>query len=85
MNNNKSVFTALATHFKLLAKSCLTFEEEMVKMSYVSYSSAVDNIIYVMVCIRPDLSYAVSVLSRYMHNPRTTRKRGISRPYFAFI
>ena len=25
---------------------------------------------YAMVCTRPDLSHAVSVVSKYMHNPR---------------
>jgi len=38
-------------------------------MSHVPYSSAVGSLMYAMVCTRPDLSHAVSVVSRYMHNP----------------
>ena len=38
-------------------------------MSNVPYSSVVGSLMYAMVCTRPDLSHAVSVVSRYMHNP----------------
>ena len=38
-------------------------------MSKVSYSSAVGSLMYAMVCSRPDLSYAMSLVSRYMSNP----------------
>ncbi|XP_062104449.1 secreted RxLR effector protein 161-like [Humulus lupulus] len=38
-------------------------------MSKVSYSNAVDSIMYLMVCTRPNLAYAISVLSKYMSNP----------------
>ena len=41
----------------------------LVYMSRVSYSSVVDSLIYAMVCSRPDLSYAMSLVSRYMANP----------------
>ena len=38
-------------------------------MSHVPYSSAVGSLMYTMVCSRPDLSYVVSAVSRYMVNP----------------
>ncbi|GKA43986.1 retrotransposon protein, putative, ty1-copia subclass [Tanacetum coccineum] len=38
-------------------------------MSKVPYSSAVGSLMYAMVCSRPDLSYALSVVSRYMADP----------------
>nr|GEX33554.1 retrovirus-related Pol polyprotein from transposon TNT 1-94 [Tanacetum cinerariifolium] len=44
-------------------------EDDKEDMSRVPYSSAVGSLMYVMVCIRPDLAHAVSVVSRYMHNP----------------
>ena len=40
----------------------------MVKISHVPYSGAVSSFMYAMVCTRPDLSYAVSMVSCYMHN-----------------
>ena len=38
-------------------------------MSKVSYSSAVGSLMYAIVCTRPDLSYTMSLVSRYMSNP----------------
>ncbi|XP_062103976.1 secreted RxLR effector protein 161-like [Humulus lupulus] len=39
-------------------------------MDKVPYSNVVGSIMYLMVCTRPDLAYAISVLSKYMANPR---------------
>jgi hypothetical protein len=41
-------------------------------MSKVPYSSVVGSLMYVMVCSRPDLSYAMSLVTRYMANPGRT-------------
>lgn len=38
-------------------------------MSSVPYSSKVSSIMYAMVCTRPDIAHALSVVSRYMSNP----------------
>ena len=38
-------------------------------MSKVPYSNAVGSLMYAMVCTRPDISHAVGIVSRYMHNP----------------
>jgi hypothetical protein len=35
----------------------------------VPYSLAVGNLMYAMVCTRPDIAHAVGVVSRYMNNP----------------
>ena len=38
-------------------------------MSKVPYASAVRSLIYAIVCTRPDIAYAVGVVSRYMADP----------------
>ena len=38
-------------------------------MLQVPYSNAVGSLMYAMVCTRPDISHAVGIVSRYMHNP----------------
>ena len=38
-------------------------------MSKVPYASAIGSIMYAMICTRPDVSYALSVASRYQNNP----------------
>jgi len=37
-------------------------------MTHVPYANAVGSLVYAMVCIRPDLSQVVSIVSRYMHD-----------------
>jgi len=69
MSDCKSVSTPLVAHFKLSFDSCPKIEEEIEKMSDVLYSSAVGSLMYAVVCIRPDLSFVVSAMSFFMHNP----------------
>ncbi|KAG8480151.1 hypothetical protein CXB51_024883 [Gossypium anomalum] len=45
-------------------------EEEREYMAKVPYANAVGSLMYAMVCMRPDISQAVGVVSRYMHDPR---------------
>ena len=65
----KPVPTPFASHFKLSSSQCPTNEEDKDYMSRVPYSSAVRNLMYAMICTRPDLAHAISVVSRFMHNP----------------
>lgn len=62
--------TPLAPHFKLSGKQSPTTAEEKAHMERVPYASAVGSLMYAMVCTRPDISQAVSVVSRFMANPR---------------
>ena len=39
-------------------------------MSKVPYASAIGNLMYAMMCIRPDIAHAVGVVSRFMSRPR---------------
>jgi len=65
----KSVSTPLAPYFKLKATMSLITVEERKYMTRVPYASAVGSLMYAMVCTRSDLSQAVSIISRYMHDP----------------
>ena len=65
----KLVSTPLGPHFKLSTSQCPKTEEEQEYMSKVPYSNVVGSLMYVMVCTRPDISHAVGIVSRYMHNP----------------
>ncbi|KAH9718108.1 hypothetical protein KPL71_022089 [Citrus sinensis] len=68
-DKTKSVCTPLASHFKLSSSSCPRSQEERDYMARVPYASAVGSLMYVMVCTRPNISQAVNIVSRYMHNP----------------
>ena len=47
-----------------------TTVEEREYMTRVPYASAIGSLMYVIVCKRSDLSQVVSMISRYMHDPR---------------
>lgn len=72
MQNAKSVVTPLAPHFRLSGKQSPTTAEQKAHMDRVPYASAVGSLMYAMVCTRPDISQAVSVVSRFMANPGKT-------------
>jgi hypothetical protein len=38
---------------------------ELETMKKISYASAIGSIMYVMICTHPDVSYALSVISRH--------------------
>ena len=65
----KSVSTPFAPHFKLSDAMSPNNEADREYMSRVPYANAIGSLMYAMVCTRPDISYAVGVVSRYMHNP----------------
>nr|KYP64459.1 Retrovirus-related Pol polyprotein from transposon TNT 1-94 [Cajanus cajan] len=69
MENCKPVSTPLATHFKLDVRTLPSTDEEKEYMNTFPYSSVVGSLMYAMVCTRPDLAHAVSVVSRFMSNP----------------
>ena len=69
LGNCKPVSTSFASHFKLSSSQCPINEDDKDYMSRVPYASAVGNLMYAMICTRPDLAYAVSMVSRFMHNP----------------
>jgi len=69
MVNAKPVSTPLAAHFNLSAKQSPSTDDEVQEMKKIPYASAVGCLMYAMVCTRPDLAQAMSVVSKYMSNP----------------
>ena len=58
----------LAAHFKLSSALSPQSEVDVDYISRVPYSSAVGSLMYDMICSRPNLSYAIGDVSRYMAN-----------------
>ena len=69
MLDARPVKTPLAAHFRLSTDLSPQTDEDKKYMSHVPYASAVGSIMYAMVCTRPDISHAVSVVSRYIDRP----------------
>ncbi|KAH9754460.1 hypothetical protein KPL71_015451 [Citrus sinensis] len=77
MNESKPVQTPLASHFKLSAAMCPQTAAKQQEMSKVPYSNAVGSLMYAMVLTRPDISHALSVVSRFMSNQGTDHWRAV--------
>ena len=58
------------SHGVYLSKGqCPTTSDERGRMSKIPYASAIGSIMYSMTCTRPDVSYALSMVSRYQSDP----------------
>lgn len=69
MLDAKPVSVPLASHFKLSSLDFPKSKEDKEFMASIPYANAVGSIMYAMVCTRPDIAQALSVVSRYMENP----------------
>nr|GEW46299.1 zinc finger, CCHC-type [Tanacetum cinerariifolium] len=64
IDNGKLVQMPLGGHFKLLLKDCPVRDCDVERISKVPYANAVGSLMYLMLCTRPDIAYAV----RYLEN-----------------
>eukprot|EP00253_Pinus_taeda_P017946 PITA_17946 len=67
--DNKPVKVPIPLGVRLSAKHCPMTEEEEEDMSHVPYASAINSLMYAMVCTRPYITHVVGVLSRFMSKP----------------
>ncbi|CAN1262899.1 Retrovirus-related Pol polyprotein from transposon TNT 1-94 [Linum perenne] len=69
MKNSKTSSIPLGAHLELSKDQSPASQEDRAKMADVPYDVAVGSVMYAMLCTRPDLAFAISVLSRFMSNP----------------
>ncbi|KAH9769407.1 Integrase catalytic domain-containing protein [Citrus sinensis] len=77
MLNCKPVSTPMAAHFKLSSQQCPSIESKQTEMLKTPYASSVGYLMYAMVLTRLDLSYAVSLVGRFMSNPGKEHWRAV--------
>nr|GEW96765.1 retrovirus-related Pol polyprotein from transposon TNT 1-94 [Tanacetum cinerariifolium] len=68
LDNKKLVQMPLGGHFKLLLKDYSVRDYDVKRKSKVPYANAVGSLMYLMVCTRPDIAYAASVVCKYLAN-----------------
>ncbi|GJZ43421.1 hypothetical protein Tco_0590676, partial [Tanacetum coccineum] len=69
MDNSKKGNLPLHHGIKISSDLCPKTNDELDKMSRVPYASAIGSIMYAMTCTRPDVSFALSMVSRHQQNP----------------
>ncbi|KAK8557572.1 hypothetical protein V6N12_009801 [Hibiscus sabdariffa] len=68
MEESKRGFLPVRHVIYLSKEMCPSTPQERERMSQIPYASAIGSIMYAMICTRPDLSYALSMTSRYQAN-----------------
>ncbi|GKC59987.1 retrovirus-related pol polyprotein from transposon TNT 1-94 [Tanacetum coccineum] len=69
VDNGKSVYVPLGAHFKVSLKDCPSKDWDVERTSKVSCANVGGSVMYLMVFTRPDIAYAVSIVSMYLANP----------------
>ena len=69
MQNSKKGLMPTRHGIILSKKEYPTTPQEIEDMRHVPYASAVESLMYAMLCTRPDICYAVGVVSRFQSNP----------------
>ena len=69
MQSAKSASTPLPIQLRLSQRDCPISSSEGEDMMSVPYAPAIGSLMYAMVATGPDISHAVGVISRFMHNP----------------
>ena len=79
MEGCKSVSTPLELGSHLDSSQQPTSDAEMEQMINIPYRSAIGSLMYLSTCIRPDISAAVSELSKFSQNPGAEHWEGVKR------
>ena len=69
MHNSKKGELPIQSNARLSKTQSPSTEAEIAEMSRLPYASAVGSIMYAMTCTRPDVAFALSMVSRYQGNP----------------
>jgi hypothetical protein len=70
MENAKKGFLPMSHGITLSKNQCPKTVDEWVQKMDVPYALAIGSIMYAMICTRPNVSFALSVSSRYQSDPR---------------
>ena len=65
MQEAKRGYVPMSHGITISKENCPKSSDEKDRKNKVPYASAIGSIMYAMICTRPDVSYALSMTSRY--------------------
>jgi len=68
MKDSKPRDTPIAIGDKFSIKQCPNNDLERIQMQKIPYASGVGSLMYPQICTRPDITFVVGVLGRYLSN-----------------
>ena len=69
MQDSTRGFLPTSHGIKLCKSQCPTIKDERERIDKIPYASAIGSIMYAMLCTLPDVSYALSMTSRFQSDP----------------
>jgi hypothetical protein len=81
LQDAKTVSMPIDPNTKLNKNQCSQTDEEKDRMRNVPYHQAVGSLMWAAVVTRPDIAFAVSLLSQFMENPGKTHWEAIKRVF----
>ena len=79
MHNCKPIDTPVAKNESLSLDMCPKTQDEKEKMARVPYANAVGSLMYAMICTRPNIYFAIGIVSRFQSNPRLAHWKAVKR------
>ena len=79
MQDCKSLDSPVSKCDALSLEMCPKTQKEIDQMRKVPYANAVGSLMYAMMCTRPDICYAVGMVSRYQSNPGQGHWKAVKR------
>uniref|UniRef100_A0A2N9HS45 Integrase catalytic domain-containing protein n=1 Tax=Fagus sylvatica TaxID=28930 RepID=A0A2N9HS45_FAGSY len=70
MQDCKPIDTLVGKGDSLSSEMCPKTQAEIESMARVPYANAIGSLMYAMLCTRPDICFAVGLVSRFQSNPR---------------
>ena len=68
MHSSKPIDTSIEKGHTLSLKGCPKSEKEKREMARVPYASVVGSLMYAMLCTRPNICFAIGMVSHYQSN-----------------
>jgi len=82
MNDARPIATPLDLHTKLLAGTKTDGEDNQIESVPIeAYQSAVGSLMYAMLGARPDIAYAIGLVSQFNHSPRWNHWLAVKRTF----